>query len=978
MSDYGIKTSGDDLNWRNLNNDHEDNPVVTALIKEAHKLLLDVNFNDLNINEIIGNTDELSDVHDINDNDEHEVNENEVINNTITDKTKIISEELIIEFNNFLMSNSLGSYFDDYAKLIENEKKSKLNNKSGKNKKQAIKKADLLKMNNEIEKNKKNIDRFITNLKLDENFYPYKKNKLAEAFLNIIFWTTSLARKCKKKETISNEILCDGCISLYRCICDCEFMLNNELKEICYEILNKLEKYLKKRNSNYVHELLSSYYYLITTSYWDKEKPNNIVLYKEQKEAILKIMDSVVNDKPLFLFYWVPPANGKTLISTIIARLIADHFKECQKNKLKYFKGIVQNVYENEEDHEHEDSLCTIQYEDGTIQNNIRFDMIRPLNSNKLRNKMIEKIQVGEQVEAMKIVKPKIMLYICYNDIVRNNVCSLCVTHNVDIKFWLATYRQDKYKSNLFFVDFRPYKSCYPDWRKKKSIKLNKTDESRIEMKFSPNLREQMLIYLDETRPIDIREKELQHHVNFIRENKVEECSNLPEMIISDLDSAYELLLEFPDLFIPYFDEAFAASNQMITSKIMSVLPKTSVLVSATLASPDKIPTILNHFKEKHDANDNHIQAIRTSHQHINCEFVSPDGHLISPFHNLENAEEIDGFLELIEKNPIIERGFSNLIVLKMFENLRSILPETMNLLFVDYIGKITNSNIRNHGKLLLKFCSGNQEYFDKIKKISIQLINDNVIENIFTKNAYFYNNKNTLHVSNPENFSTYVREICSEFLEGSPNLKKLTHDYQRDKKAILDEIENIKENVKADLKDYKLQQANEKLGRIRFNYPNEFIVNSRNHLNKYNRGKKIYDPHSILFNQDIIETFDDLMAKLYLSNIGVYNQDDLSSYELEIFLKTKDLFKFILSDPSIIYGTNINLTAIDIHENLTPISTRNTLYQLIGRGGRFGKSSSAIVIFRSWELFNIVVENSDVNSEATNIENNLIEILNE
>ena len=94
--------------------------------------------------------------------------------------------------------------------------------------------------------------------------------------------------------------------------------------------------------------------------------------------------------------------------------------------------------------------------------------------------------------------------------------------------------------------------------------------------------------------------------------------------------------------------------------------------------------------------------------------------------------------------------------------------------------------------------------------------------------------------------------------------------------------------------------------------------------------------------------------------------------------MKTKDLFKFILSDPSITYGTNINLTAIDIHENLTPISTRNTLYQLIGRGGRFGKSSSAIVIFRSWELFNILVENTDENVEATNIENKLITILNE
>ena len=943
MADFGVETSGShDLNWKNINN--EDNPIVTALIKESQIFV-----------------------------NESEINENEI---NKKEENNVINDELIIEFNKFLIENKLGTYFETYVQNIQLLKKNRLNgggSGKSKNKKQSnIKKADLLKMNNETEKNKKDILRFISNLKLEKNFYPFKKNKLHEAYLNIIYWSMFLIKKYKKDD-VNIEILSDASISLYRCINDCSSILNDELIEISNEILNKLERCLIKKNSNYVYELLSRYYYLITTSYWNKEKPNNIVLYDEQKEVIRKIMNSVVNDTPLFLFYWVPPANGKTLISTIIARLIADHFKEYQRNKLKYFNGIIKK-------YDVINGLCKIQYEDGVIQNNIRLDMIRPLQSTKLRNKIIENIQIGDKIEAMKNVKPKIMLYICYNDIVRNSVCSLCVTHNVDIKFWIATWRQDKYKSDLFFVDFRPYKNCYPDWRKKKSTKLMKMDDSRVEVKFSPNLREQILVYLDETRPIELREKELQHHIHFNEINNVEDCTNLPEMMISDLDSAYELLKEFPDLFIPYFDEAFAASNQMITSKIMSVLPKTSILVSATLASPDKIPTILNYFKERHETDDTCIQLVRTNHQHINCEFMSPDGDLISPFHNLENASEIDGFLELIEKNPIIERGFSNLIVLKMFENLRDILPDTdeNNLLFIDHIGNITNTNIRKFGKRLLKFCSNNDEYFKRIKHVCINMINDNVIGNLFTKNAYFYNNRNTLHVSNPIQFSSYVNEITRDFLNGSPNLKKISNDYQKEKKTIQDEIKNIQTNVKADLKDFKLQEANEKLGKIKFSYPSEFVVNSQNHISKFNKSAKISDPHSMLFNQDIIETFDDLMAKLYLSNIGVYNQSDLTNYELEVFLKTKDLFKFIISDPSIIYGTNINLTVIDIHENLTPISTRNTLYQLIGRGGRFGKSSSAVVLFRSWELFNIVVINNDINEEAVNIENNLIKILSE
>ena len=83
--------------------------------------------------------------------------------------------------------------------------------------------------------------------------------------------------------------------------------------------------------------------------------------------------------------------------------------------------------------------------------------------------------------------------------------------------------------------------------------------------------------------------------------------------------------------------------------------------------------------------------------------------------------------------------------------------------------------------------------------------------------------------------------------------------------------------------------------------------------------------------------------------------------------------FKFILSDPSIVYGTNINLTLIDIEKSMKDISTRNTLYQLIGRAGRKGKSTNASVIFRSWKLFDIIINSNDNNFEAEQIEKNIL-----
>ena len=855
---FGILTRGKDVKYKSKNRSHDDNLTVTLLMKEAENMDK-IETTDKNIN-------------------------------------MFISLDLIKEFGSFLKQQDLKNFFKDldFNETKNNESKNK------KGKKNTIKKTDLMKMELEREKTKKDIQTFLQSLSI-QNHYPLKKNKLHESFLNIIYWASYLIKN-KKNDEISIELYFDCSISLYRSYQDCKTFINEKINEILIKVLNDLKKIIIKKDENNIHLLFEKYFYLINSSFWDKNKPNSITLYSEQKDAIRLIMNSIIHDKSLLMFYWVPPANGKTLISVIIARKMASHYNEKQKK-----------------------------------------------NPN---------------------AKRKTLLYICYNEIVRNSVETLCLTHNVDIKFWLATYRKDMYKEH-YFVRFRPDKSCFPDHIKVKTKELRNKDKNNEELRFSPDIRTQMLQYLDETRFVKDRIHEVE---------SVETAPNLPEMIISDLDSAYELLKEFPDTFVPYFDEAFAASNQNITAQIMSVFPKTSVLVSATLATKEQIPDILNYFKDTHDASDEHIKYIHSNKQHINCQFISPEGNIISPHHNLNESTQIEKFIELMNKNPLIQRGYSNSIVLEMYLKLKDILPDKLKLdtLFEHY-GSLSNDKIRNYGIELLNYCSENSKHFDKIKKIQICKIEDNSIENMLTKNAYVYQHDNTLHVSNPENYNLYTEYLVKDFLHNSPKLKKIIKDYEINIKAIHDEIANIEKNVKAKSSDKELQinEAQMKLSSINFDYPNEFIMNSMQHYRKFGNVKNtIEKSQKIMFNLDIINNFNDTFAKLYMSSIGVYNQTSLDSYETEIFLQFKDKFRFILADPSIIYGTNINLSMIDIHENMSEISTRNTLYQLIGRAGRKGQSSSANVIFRNWDLFNIIVEDSDKNIEANNIQKNLNKIL--
>lgn len=856
-NNFGILTRGKDVKFKNKNRTHDDNLTVTLLMKEAE------------------NMDKID----------------------TTDKNMFISLDLIKEFGSFLKQQDLKNFFKDME--FNETKNSESKNKKGK--KNTIKKADLMKMELEKDKNKKDIQTFLQSLSI-QHHYPLKKNKLHESFLNIIYWASYLIKN-KKSDEISIEIYFDCSISLYRSYQDCKMLINEKLNEILIKILNDLKKIINKKDENNIHVLFEKYFYLINSSFWDKNKPNSITLYSEQKEAISYIMKSIINDKPLLMFYWVPPANGKTLISVIIARKMASYYNEKQKKNPD--------------------------------------------------------------------TKRKTLLYICYNEIVRNSVETLCLTHNVDIKFWLATYRKDMYKEH-YFVRFRPDKSCFPDHIKVKTKELRKKDMQNEQLRFSPDIRTQMLQYLDETRFV----KDRIHEVDC-----VETAPNLPEMIISDLDSAYELLKEFPDTFVPYFDEAFAASNQNITAQIMSVFPKTSVLVSATLATKEQIPNILDHFKNTHDASDDDIQYIHSNKQHINCQFISPEGNIISPHHHLNESNQIEKFTELMNKNPLIQRGYSNIIVLEMYLKLKDILPDKLKLdtLFEHY-GSLSNEKIRNYGIELLNYCSKNSEQFEKIKHIQINKIQDNSVENMLTKNAYVYQHDNTLHVSNPEQYNLYTEYIVKDLLHNSPKLKKIIKDYEINVKAIHDEIDNIEKNVKAKAtdKEYQINEARMKLSSIHFDYPYEFIMNSMLHYRKFGDGKNtIEKSQKIMFNLDIINNFSDTFAKLFMSSIGVYNQTSLDAYETEIFLEFKDKFRFILADPSIIYGTNINLSMIDIHENMSTISTRNTLYQLIGRAGRKGKSSSANVIFRNWDLFNIIVEDSDKNIEANNIQENLNKILN-
>ena len=466
---------------------------------------------------------------------------------------------------------------------------------------------------------------------------------------------------------------------------------------------------------------------------------------------------------------------------------------------------------------------------------------------------------------------------------------------------------------------------------------------------------------MNETRPISEQYSDLDDYIN---------APNLPEMIISDLDSAYELLNKFPDTFVTYFDEAFAASELDITSKIMSVMGFT-VLVSATLSQPEEIPTVISNFRSRHHLNNDFLHVIKSTKQHISCTFIDDNGKMFAPHDIVENINLLQPFINILDI-PLIKRGYSPEVVFNMSFKIDIMLPDHLKFKnYFKYIGMITHESLREYACLLIRYIqeTNSVEIFDRLKLDIIQKMENMDMNTIFTTSAIYYQGHNTIHVASNNNFNTHIENISREFLKNSPKISDMFADYDKEYNTILNKIKQLEKNGSKDTIDEKNELENI-LTNITFKWPQEFLLNSKAHANKFsNLSKLIFPTNEKLGCKEDMDFLDDIRSKLFISGIGIYQPEEFSKGQMDLFLRNKDKFKFILSTPPILYGVNIGVSLIDIDDSFTDECTLNTLYQLIGRAGRKGRSTSASVIFRNRRMLQVIFQNNHINNEAANIE---------
>lgn len=465
---------------------------------------------------------------------------------------------------------------------------------------------------------------------------------------------------------------------------------------------------------------------------------------------------------------------------------------------------------------------------------------------------------------------------------------------------------------------------------------------------------------------------------------KPEICPNPPKVLICDLMSA-QTFMNFPDVnekFVAFLDEPTVGAENGPTNdvcitytKIMKYLPKQSFLVSATMPRFDEIQPVINNWTNMHNADEKeNCHDVTSTKLGIGCKAIDPEGYVVAP-HNLVNSvADLEKLLEHLKQNPFLLRFYTSDILMDMIEKV----PDIFNVddCLGDIVHDVSHDNIRNLSlKVIQHICEQQNEELIKVltkKTRKVRKVGFD-IDTALTSSASDHIGSILYVSSNP---AEDIERMSKELFDGAPNLDRAYTKYIKDLDDYRKTIEKIEKSVK---QEEKQRKEKDRLAVPELHWPSEFVVNTREHLKKFsvdaNVDKTMIKHGHLDVPRELFDTVSSPYDKLLVSRIGLYNPADTKlnangSYYTNIVNQyaSEGQLATIASDEQIVYGTNYPLTGVTIEANFGKKSSPNTIGQLIGRAGRTGKSETATVTFTDYDTLVKAFTNCDTNVEANAI----------
>lgn len=236
----------------------------------------------------------------------------------------------------------------------------------------------------------------------------------------------------------------------------------------------------------------------------------------------------------------------------------------------------------------------------------------------------------------------------------------------------------------------------------------------------------------------------------------------------------------------------------------------------------------------------------------------------------------------------------------------------------------------------------------------------------LFTKYAHRYVGGCLICVDNPFDFSKSASENLLRTIDKFPKLMK---SYETAVSKYQAQFQRITNSVKSeDVKTKQLQELQEQ-SRPRIPFPDFCQINTKEHMELFAGTSIAQSIEKGLIRSPLpLESIDykqlsvpDWVLALLFAGVGIYHQNhpSLSSKYLELVLDltAKSQLSFLVSDSSISYGANYPFYHVVIEDEMASKRSMRTLFQLMGRAGRVGKSWTAKVHLLGKQLENRMVD---------------------
>ena len=448
-------------------------------------------------------------------------------------------------------------------------------------------------------------------------------------------------------------------------------------------------------------------------------------------------------------------------------------------------------------------------------------------------------------------------------------------------------------------------------------------------------------------------------------------------------DACIDLVKKYPNTVI-FIDEPNinldkgTDAAQKNVKLITDGLSKQVILSSATFF--ENLPQwIMDNHQTKYGPTK-HVD-IYSNKIHIACEIKTFDGKLMIPHSRCINGEQLNKVIRRIIANPFMGRSYTANMAnslhniasqnsVKSLPNIKEIFDDAENL-NADSLRTVCMEILRrtSDSEAVAKVCNAvinpapiicNEEkeeaddediQWEKAERITIGNTLD--FKTLCTISAHRFLLPTLIATENPVSFVfQYFQNIVEDFIKQFGTVKKINDDYthclglwqkqiDRSNRGAKDGSINSKEER---MRNEESLQLGKPIIRV-----SEYQINTIGHIRKYAKNtRNVIDPHMLRQELDVTEIMTcemfvpENVRILLACGVGIVGVYGGKYAHIVNVLMNEGKLAYIVANDSIAYGTNVPINIVIVTREFSDAHSINTIYQLISRAGRVGRSWNA------------------------------------